>query len=142
MDTGITTRQSVTIDAPAAEVWRALTTPERIRQWFFGVDTQTDWVEGSPIVHRGEYRGTPYEDKGTIVRIEPERLLVHTHWSSVSGLPDLPEHYQEVTWALAERDGRTELTVSETNLPSEAAKETSEQGWQAALGALRDLLER
>ncbi|MGE5459934.1 MAG: SRPBCC family protein, partial [Solirubrobacterales bacterium] len=97
---------------------------------------------GSPIVHRGEYQGRPYEDKGTIVRVVPERLLVHTHWSPVSGLPDEPEHNQEVTWSLAERDGGTELAVREVNLPSEAAKEISEQGWRAALGALRDLLER
>lgn len=142
MSTGITTEHSVTIAAPAARVWEALTTPELIREWFFGVDTESDWAEGGPIVHRGEYQGKPYEDKGTILRIEPERLLVHTHWSSVSGLPDQPEHYQQVTWALAERDGTSVLTVSETNLPSEAAKEVSQQGWKAALETLRDLLER
>jgi uncharacterized protein YndB with AHSA1/START domain len=138
----LTTEVSITIGAPPWAVWEALTDPELIRQWFFGVDTETDWVEGSSIVHRGEYQGRPYEDKGTIVRVEPERLLVHTHWSPVSGLPDEPEHHQEVTWALAPRDGGTELTVSELNLPSEAARDVSEQGWRAALGALRNLLER
>lgn len=138
----LTTEVSITISAPPSAVWEALTDPELIRRWFFGVETETDWAEGSPIVHRGEYQGRHYEDKGTIVRVVPERLLVHTHWSPVSGLPDEPEHNQEVTWSLAERDGGTELAVREVNLPSEAAKEISEQGWRAALGALRDLLER
>ena len=73
--------------------------------------------------------------------IEPERRLVHTHWSSVSGLPDRPENYQEVSWSLSGDIGTTELTVAEVNLPSEDAKTTSEQGWKGALAALKDLLE-
>ncbi len=59
-----------------------------MKQWFFGADTETDWTIGRPIVHRGEYNGQAYVDKGTILAFEPERLLVHTHWSSVSGVPD------------------------------------------------------
>ena len=141
MSEELRTRAEITIDAPAEQVWRALTTPDLIKRWFFGVDTETDWTEGSPIVHRGEYQGRPYEDKGTIVKVDPERLLVHTHWSAVSGLPDGPENYQEVSWALSERDDRTELVVTEVNLPSEAAKGVSEQGWKAALDALKDLVE-
>jgi uncharacterized protein YndB with AHSA1/START domain len=141
MPTDLSTQASITVDAPAANVWEALTNADLIKQWFFGVDTDTDWAEGSPIVHRGEYQGRPYEDKGTILKVEPGRLLVHTHWSPVSGLPDRPENYQEVSWRLSEQDGKTELTVNEVNLPSEEAKATSEQGWETALAGLRDLLE-
>ena len=141
MPTDLNARASVEIEAPVAEVWQALTTPSVIKQWFFGVDTRSDWTEGSDIVHTGEWQGKPYVDKGTIVRFEPERLLVHTHWSDLSGLPNRPEHYQEVTWALAARDGTTELTVSETNLPSEQAKAVSETSWTTVLGNLKELLE-
>ena len=137
----LATEASVTIDAPIASVWEALTTPDLISRWFFGVDTETDWAEGSPIVHRGEYQGKPYEDKGTIVRVEPPRRLVQTHWSPTSGLDDSPENYQEVTWSLSEHAGRTDLTVSEVNLPSEEAKSISERSWKAALASLKDLLE-
>ena len=135
------TSVSMLIHAPVQEVWKALTTPEMIKRWFFGVETETDWTPGSSIVHRGEYQGKPYVDKGTIVRFEPPELLVHTHWSDVSGTPDEPEHYQEVTWALAELEGATELTIRERNLPSEDAKDVSEQGWTAALEGLKALLE-
>jgi uncharacterized protein YndB with AHSA1/START domain len=141
MPSEISTQASVTIDAPADEVWAALTTPELIKRWFFGVDTQTDWTVGSPIVHRGEYQGTPYEDTGIIERFEPGRLLVHTHWSPVSGLPDRPENHQEVTWALSGTDGVTELTVTERNLPSEDAKTISDRSWASALSSLKELLE-
>jgi uncharacterized protein YndB with AHSA1/START domain len=141
MPIGFTTEASIAIDAPAVKVWEALTTPSLIKQWFFGVDTETDWLEGSAIVHRGEYQGKPYEDRGKIVKVDPGRLLVHTHWSPTSGLPDEPQNYQEVSWALSERDGKTELTITEVNLPSEEAKAVSEQGWEAALGGLKDQVE-
>jgi len=137
----IETSASVTIRASVQGVWEAITTPELIKRWFFGVDTETDWRPGSPIVHRGEWQGKPYEDKGEIVKIEPPRLLVHTHWSPMSGTPDDPEHYQEVTWSLAEQDSSTELTVSERNLPSDEAKAASDQSWPLVLGHLKELLE-
>jgi uncharacterized protein YndB with AHSA1/START domain len=136
------TRHSILIEAPADEVWKALTTPELIKQWFFGVDTETDWKVGSPLVHKGEFQGKPYEDQGEILHFEPPSLLVHTHWSPFSNTADAPENYQEVTWALSEQDGATELTVSEDNLPSEEAKAVSDQSWTAVLEKLKELLER
>jgi len=123
------------------ETWRALTTPELIEQWFFGVETETDWEEGSPIVHRGEWQGKPYEDKGEIVRIEPPHLLVHTHWSDLSGKLDSPEHYQEVTWEVSARNGGSEVTVTEHNLPSDEAKEASDQAWSTVLQNLKAILQ-
>jgi uncharacterized protein YndB with AHSA1/START domain len=133
---------SITIGAPIDEVWKAITTPELIKQWFFGVDTKSDWKPGGHLIHRGEWQGKPYVDKGEILTIEPPTLLVHTHWSEVSGVPDAPENYQEVTWELSARDGSTELTITERNLPSEEAKAVSEEGWRTALTGLKTLLER
>jgi uncharacterized protein YndB with AHSA1/START domain len=141
MKTDISTSSSVAIDASVDDVWRAITTPEMIKQWFFGVDTETDWKQGSPIVHTGEWQGKPYVDKGKIVRIEPPHALVHTHWSDLSGTPDSPEHYQEVTWEVSERSDGSELTISERNLPSDEAKDASDQAWSMVLQNLKELLE-
>lgn len=141
MRTDISTSSSVAIDASVDEVWRAITTPEKIKQWFFGVDTETDWKQGSPIVHTGEWQGKPYVDKGEIVRIEPPHVLVHTHWSDLSGTPDSPEHYQEVTWEVTERSDGSELTISERKLPSDEAKDASDQAWSMVLQNLKEMLE-
>jgi len=132
---------SITIAAPIDEVWKAITTHELIKQRFFGVDTESDCKPGSPLIHRGEWQGKPYVGKGVILRIEPPMVLVHTHWSDVSGLPDAPENYQEVTWALSERDGLIELMITERNLPSEDAKAASEEGWKTALTSPKAVLE-
>ena len=140
--TDLTTAASIAIDAPIDDVWAAITTPDTIEKWFFGVRTESDWEVGSSLVHRGEWQGKPYEDKGEIVRIDPPKLLVHTHWSDVSGTPDRAESYQEVTWALEEKGDGTQLTVSERNLPSDEAKQVSDQSWGMVLGNLKQLLER
>jgi uncharacterized protein YndB with AHSA1/START domain len=132
---------SVRIDAPRERVWEAITTPDLMKQWFFGVETETDWSEGSPIVHRGDYQGQPYVDKGTVLTFDPPNRLAHTHWSSVSGVPDAPENYQTVTWSLTERDGQTDLTVTDDNIRSAEARDASDQGWEAALAALKQLVE-
>jgi uncharacterized protein YndB with AHSA1/START domain len=140
--TDISTSASIRINASAEEVWKAITTPELIKQWFFGVDTVTDWEVGGPLVHKGEYQGQPYEDKGEVLRFEPPKLLVHSHWSPVSGKPDTPENYEEVTWALSDKNGATELTITEHNLASEEAKAASEASWKTVLNNLKELLER
>ena len=141
MPTTLETELTISIDAPSSEVWKAITTPEEIKKWFFGVDTKTDWQVGSDIVHTGEWQGKPYEDKGRIVAFEPERMLVHTHWSPLSGLEDSEENYQVVTWTLVETDGSTTLTVSESNIPSEETKNVSEKSWRTVLDELKKLLE-
>jgi uncharacterized protein YndB with AHSA1/START domain len=139
--TDLSLTSSITIDAPIEDVWKAVTTPALIKQWFFGVDTETDWQVGGTLVHRGEYQGKPYEDRGEILQFDPPKLLVHTHWSDLSGKPDSPEHYQEVSWALAQRNGATELTITERNLPSEEAKAVSEESWRMVLENLKSVLE-
>ena len=139
--TDLTSAASIAIDAPIDDVWAAVTTPDQIEKWFFGVKTESDWEVGSSLVHRGEWQGKHYVDKGEILRIDPPKLLVHTHWSDVSGTPDAPEHYQEVTWALEEQGDGTVLTVSERNLPSDEAKQVSDQSWAMVLGNLKQLLE-
>ena len=134
-------RSATRIDAPIDRVWKAITTPAEIKRWFFGVDTESDWKVGSQLVHTGEYQGKPYVDKGEILEIESPRRLVHTHWSDISGKPDMPEHYQTVAWDLAERDDGTQLTITEQNLPSSDAARTSEAAWAAALKSLKEMLE-
>ena len=75
MKSNITARVSTNIDSPVSKVWEALTKPELIRQYFFGTQASSDWKEGSPITFKGEWEGKKYEDKGTILDIEPNKTL-------------------------------------------------------------------
>ena len=54
--------KSISINAPIAKVWDALTNPMIIKLYLFGTDVATDWKEGSPIFFRGNWHGKPYEE--------------------------------------------------------------------------------
>jgi uncharacterized protein YndB with AHSA1/START domain len=90
---------------------------------------------------QGRVPGQAVRGQGEIIRLEPQRLLEHSHWSPLSGKTDSPENYQQVTWQLSERDGGTELTITEHNLPSEQAKEVSDESWKTVLTNLKEVLE-
>lgn len=141
MGESFTATASTTIDASPETVWGALTDPETIKQWFFGSEVETDWEVGSPIYVRGEWEGETYEDKGEIQRFEPAHVLEYTHWSPLSGKPDVPESYHAVTWELTGRDDGTELTLTQTDNETEEARDHSEENWEMVLGNLKELLE-
>jgi len=134
-------KSTITINAPAAKVWEALTTPALIKQYFFGVDVVTDWKVGSPIIYKGQWQGKSFEDKGKILKFEPEKLLVSTHWSPLSGVPDSPENYHTVTYELSQHGSNTQVTLTQDNNASEEEKADSERNWKMMLDGLKKLLE-
>ena len=141
MDQQFTAAASTTIHASASRVWDALTQPQLIKQYFFGTNVVTDWKVGSPIYYKGEWQGRSYEDKGTVVTVEPNKRLVSTHWSPLAGVPDTPENYHTVTYLLSEHDGSTDVTIMQDNNASEEEKQHSEQNWKMVLAGLKKLLE-
>jgi uncharacterized protein YndB with AHSA1/START domain len=129
------------INAPAQKVWQALTDPAIIKQYFFGSDIVTDWKVGSPIYYRGMWQGKPFEDKGKVLEVEPEKLLVVTHWSPLSGVPDVPENYHTVRYELKPENGRTRLTLTQDNNANEKEKDESTKNWSMMLENMKKLLE-
>ena len=132
---------SVEVEATAEQVWNALTSPELVSQYMFGAEVVSDWQVGGPLVYRGEWEGAPFEDKGTILAIEPARLLRATYFSPSSGLPDVPENYSTVTYELAEAGGRIRLAVSQDGNASAEAAAAAEGNWAMVLAGLKAVVE-
>jgi uncharacterized protein YndB with AHSA1/START domain len=139
---GLVAKATILINAPAAKVWNALTNPEVIKQYMFGTNVVSDWREGSPIVWKGEWQGKPYADKGVILKLKPERLIQYSHFSPLSGKPDLPENYHTVTIELTTDEAGTTVSLSQDNNETEEAREHSEQNWKMMLDELKKLLEK
>lgn len=135
-------KSQVTIHAPVDKVWDALVKPEIIKKYMFGADIVSDWKEGSKIYWKGEYEGRPYEDRGIILQFKPKTKLEYTHYSPMTGLPDVPENYHKITIDLAQRDGQTVVALSQDNNANEEAREHSEKNWGMMLDSLKKLLEK
>ena len=140
-DNKLVARASTTVDAPISRVWRALTDPDIIEQYMFGTQVVTDWREGSPITWQGEWQGKSYEDKGTILKIERPHLLEYTHFSPLTGEPDVPENYHRVTVELSGEGDRTKVSLSQDNNADEEARGHSEENWNMMLQNLKKTVE-
>jgi uncharacterized protein YndB with AHSA1/START domain len=138
---GIVATAQTDIAASPTRVWAALTDPEQIKKYMFGSQVETDWQPGSPIVWKGEYEGKPYEDKGEVVRFEPEHQLEVTHFSPLSGQEDKPENYHTLTYELEPRGDGTHLSLSQDHNASEEEAEHSRANWETMLASLKDVTE-
>jgi uncharacterized protein YndB with AHSA1/START domain len=141
MANGLVAKVSSKVKAPVNQVWDALVTPEKIKEYMFGATVKSDWKVGSKITWSGEWKGAPYEDKGKILRLEPEHVLSYSHFSPLEGKPDKKENYHTVTIELSEQPTGTLVTLSQDNNASEDAREHSEQNWKVMLDGLKKVLE-
>ena len=135
----VTAQAERVINASAAVVWEALTTPATIKKYFFGADVESDWKPGSPIQWSGEYKGKSYQDKGEILVSNPGRELSMSHWSALSGQADAPQNYHVVTYRLEPQGKRTKVILTQGNLlggvkPSDVEKRAEyEKNWSTVL---------
>ncbi len=130
------------MNAPIQEVWDALVNSNTIKQYMFGTTVISDWKEGSPIVWKGEWQGKKYEDKGTILKLKPKHMISYSHFSPLSGLPDVPENYHTVTIELSLEEKITLVTLTQDNNPDEEARQHSEQNWKMMLTSLKKTVEK
>lgn len=143
MARGFNSINTVVINAPRADVWDALTNPEKVKQYMHGTNMSTDWKEGSPISWKGEWKGKSYEDKGTVLAVDSERLLKYTHWSPMGGSADEPENYHTLTYELTGDDGETTLTLIQDNNPTQdAADKMAKDNWAPVLAGLKKTAEK
>ncbi len=131
----------ISITATPERVWDALTNPRLIKQYLFGTEAISDWKVGSSITYRGTWEGKPYEDKGKILSMVPNKLFKASYWSAAFGREDKPENYLIVTYEISESDGATTLSITTDNNPSQAGADHSASNWSSVLEKLKALLE-
>ena len=141
MSTNLTATIQITVHASSSRVWAAMTEPHLVKKYMMGADVKTDWKVGSPLIYTGEYQGKAYEEKGTILQIQPGKLLQATHFSASSGKEDKPENYSVVTWKLHGEDGATVVTVSQDNIATEKGVEGSKANRKTVLEGLKKTAE-
>ncbi|MFM7485883.1 MAG: SRPBCC family protein [Cytophagales bacterium] len=141
MKPNLTAQVSIDFRAPKARVWKALTDPTDIKLYFFGTNLVTEWIVGGPIRFVGEWEGKSYEDKGTVLKFDPQKMLQYDYWSSLSGKEDKQENYQMITYRVTEKDGITNVQIFRDS-ETEEAREHSEQSWKMVLEDMRNLVEK
>jgi uncharacterized protein YndB with AHSA1/START domain len=136
-------RVSLTINAPRAKVWDALIDPEKIKQYILASDVVSQWRQGSSIVWKSEFNGKPFEIKGTILRLEHQRLLEFDQSRPIFRVSQAvrPADYHRVTIELSDEGAGTHLSLIERGNTTQREFAHSQGGWQLALGNMKALLE-
>lgn len=130
------------VNASIEKVWFALTDKETIKKYFGGTETNTDWKEGSPISFSGTWKGTSYEDKGFILKIEKEKIFKHSYWSSFWGTDYNPDDFSIITYELSKNGEQTILLVTQEGFKDEQSREHSVGNWKGILNNIKNLLEK
>jgi uncharacterized protein YndB with AHSA1/START domain len=138
--TGYLATAETDIAATPAQVWEVLTDPKQLKQLWFGAEVETDWQVGSPITWSGEWEGKPYQDKGEVLEVESGRLLRLTHFSPLTGQPDVPENYHTLTYELT-GDDPTHLKLTQDNNASQEEAEHSQGMWETLVAKVKEAAE-
>ncbi len=139
---GTLARATAVVPATPEQVWRALTDPVLVKEYFHGTTVTTDWQQGSAITYSGEWEGKPHQDKGIVLEVDEPRLLVTSFYSPMSGLPDAPKNYQTVSYAIDPVEGGCRVTVTQDNNASDEAAAHSSGNWQLILDGLAGVAPR
>ncbi len=144
MENDLVVRSSVSIDAPASRVWNALVNPEITKKYMFNCEAISGWKIGDSLAWRSASDGIVYV-KGTILKVEPEKLLQYTTFDPNGGLNDVPSNYLTVTCNLSSEENRTTLSVSQGDFATaENGQERFEEtvgGWNRVLAKIKEVVE-
>ena len=130
-------KKSILINASVSEVWKHITNPDAIRKFLFNAEVRTSWKQGDPIEFRGNWKGRDYEGKGKIIRIEKNKVLEHTYYSNLSGQPDEPANYCRVIYTVEEKENKTVLSITQTDVIAQDEFEQVGCYWQAVLDRIK-----
>jgi uncharacterized protein YndB with AHSA1/START domain len=140
---------TVRINAPIAKVWEALTEPSWTKKYMFNCAVESDWKVGSPVLWKMQHEGQEIIPvKGYVEEILPGRFIKYSVIDPSMGIPDIPENYLHVTYALSETEGQTELNVIQDGYDHAAKGEERYQeavkggGWSSILAVIKELLEK
>jgi uncharacterized protein YndB with AHSA1/START domain len=134
-------KKSIAITAPIEKVWDALTDPEKTKEYFYNCRVYSNWKEGSAIVFKGKmFWIIPIEMKGTIIKIEPGKLLQYT----LNNKSDGNKTTSTVTDELTYTNGITTVNITDDVGQGEGAEKRynrSVKGWDKILTGLKKFVE-
>ncbi len=143
MTTSYSITKQITIKASPSQVWEALISPEIIRQYMFGTEVESTWQKGGSVIYKGQWDGHPFEDRGEILEISPEKFLKVDYFSASSGLEDLPANHNIITYELASKEDRySTLVITQENNPSQSAADQVGENWEMTLFQIKTILEK
>jgi len=130
---------TIYIRTSAERLWEALTSPEFTKQYWFGMQLQTDWKAGS--AWRLLFPDGRLADTGEVLEVDPPRRLV-LRWRNEWGPEMKAEGEATCIMSLEPADSAVKLTIThEMERDHSLLIEKVSGGWPRILSNLKSLLE-
>jgi uncharacterized protein YndB with AHSA1/START domain len=121
------------------KLWAALTDPELMKQYWFGMHQKTEWKAGSPW--QLVFPDGRIADAGEVVEIDPLKRLV-IKWRNEFKPELTAEGYSLCTMEIAQAGDVMKLSITHTiDAPGTKFIEAVSGGWPKVLASLKSLLE-
>ena len=137
--------KTVIINAIPKTVWNTLTDFGIMKQWMgeseMNLEITTDWNVNSPIIVNG-FHHAKFQNKGTVLKHEPNRILEYSHLSSLSRLEDKHENYSILRFELSRLKQQTALTLTIQNFPTETIYKHLCFYWRATVDKIKTISEQ
>lgn len=129
---------SIEINVPVSRVWRVFTDPVLTRQ--MGGEYVSEWKVGSSFSWKA--LNGQILTNGSILKIEPEKLLQHNLFDSDALSRD--SIISVITYEFHEQNGRTTiLTREDFSRPiNDEESAAALEGWDAALNSVKEIAEK
>lgn len=122
-----------------ARLWDALTDPEFIRQYWYGVRVECAWKQGAPW--KMLFPDGGLADAGEILEVEPRRRIV-IRWQNEWNAEMKAEGASRCTFELEPLEDAVKLTIThELDRPESKFIAAVSAGWPYTLANLKSLLE-
>lgn len=140
MNHNLTLSLTKTIPSSLERIWEILTTPKYIKEYLYNTDAISDWKEGSSLIFKGVWEGTPYEEKGKILTFQPPHTFRYSYFSDFFGLPDQQENYSIIENKLTYADGLVTIHLTQTGFTSVERRDHSIESWKQCLDIIEKMV--
>lgn len=114
-----TINKHIFVKAPIKAVFEALTTSDKIIQYFPLNNVISNWQLGSEVLYKGEIEGNAFTDYGIIKEFSVPTKYSYSYWSDNHGTERIPENHLVISYTLTSLKDGTQLELQQLNIKSE-----------------------
>lgn len=124
------------IRATRDEIWEAITTPAKTRDYYYGTDILSEWTRGARWTSES---GDELYLEGEIVDVDPPHRLVQT-FHVATDEPAGRDEPSIVTWEITPMGDASRVRIDHAGM-GRATLDYTEDGWELILSGMKTLLE-
>lgn len=137
-----TIRKHITIKAEPSVIFEALTTPDKIVQYFPLKEVNGKWKVNGKVQYIGEIAGVTFTDFSIIEILDNPYCFQYRYWSDNHGTDNRPENYLSIRYQLKTDKNGTQLSLTQSNIQNpDMYEQMNNIVWDYLLGALKEFVE-